>query len=80
MLLSTPLKYPAITNTINGKKYVGQTIKHIEKILKEHFKAAVSEKRKSIICSANRNDITKQYGVSKGAINKIANRENWSHI
>lgn len=43
-----------ITNAVNGKKYVGQTVKPIEKRLKEHFKAAFSENRKSIICSAIR--------------------------
>lgn len=43
-----------ITNIVNGKKYVGQTIKPIEKRLKEHFKASFSEKRKAIICHAMR--------------------------
>ena len=43
-----------ITNAVNGKKYVGQTIKPIEKRLKEHVKAAFVENRKAIICSAIR--------------------------
>lgn len=43
-----------ITNIINGKKYVGQTVKTIEKRFKEHLKATFIENRKSIICSAIR--------------------------
>lgn len=43
-----------ITNTVNGKRYVGQTIKSVEKRLKEHFKAAFVENRRAIICSAIR--------------------------
>jgi len=62
-----------ITNIVNDKKYVRQTIKPIEKRLKEHFKAFFSEKRKT-------NDLAKQYSVSKGVITKIVTRENWGHI
>lgn len=43
-----------ITNMVNNKKYVGQTIKPIDKRLKEHFKAAFVENRKSIIYKAIR--------------------------
>lgn len=43
-----------ITNLVDGKKYVGQTVKPIEKRLKEHFKAAFVENRRAIICSAIR--------------------------
>lgn len=43
-----------ITNVVNSKKYVGQTIKSVEKRLKEHFKAAFVENRSAIICSAIR--------------------------
>lgn len=43
-----------ITNLVNGKRYVGQTIKPIGKRLKEHFKAAFVENRCAIICSAIR--------------------------
>ena len=43
-----------IINTVNGKKYVGQTIKPVEKRLKEHLKAAFIENRRTIICSAIR--------------------------
>lgn len=43
-----------ITNAVNGKKYVGQTIKPVEKRLKEHFKAAFSENRQAVICHAIR--------------------------
>lgn len=41
-----------ITNIINNKKYVGQTIKPIEKRLKEHFKSAYIEKRDTYFCRA----------------------------
>ena len=53
-----------ITNLINGKRYVGQTIKPIDRRLKEHFKAAIA----------------KQYNVGITAIDKIVNRHTWRHI
>lgn len=55
-----------ITNLINGKKYVGQTVKTIEKRLKEHFKAAFVEHRKSIIYDAIR-----KYGIKNFEIKCI---------
>jgi group I intron endonuclease len=76
-----------ITNIVNGKKYIGQTIKTIEKRLKEHFKAVFVENRQVIIYNAIRKYGEDNFSImclqDNIAIDDLDTEEQywiWSHI
>ena len=66
-----------ITNIVNDKKYVGQTVQNGKRRFNTHKRDALKHQSPLPL---HRAILAKQYGVGETAIDKVVRRDTWEHI